>query len=246
MIPGRITIPAPSGPGATLTLTGRERENLLLWKPRVKEAVTVTDGVGRVYRARVEEIQDESALLTVFEDAGELTLMEPRVTLLQALPARERMELIIQKTAELGVSAIVPFKSERSISIEERESAQKKAHRWNDIALAASKQCRRDTIARVFPYTTFEGAMEYSAAGGLKIMLYEKAGKPLKELLSNAKSGAPVEKVIVLGGPEGGFTDDEAQKAAVNGFTPVSLGRRILRAETASIIAVGIIGYELC
>jgi 16S rRNA (uracil1498-N3)-methyltransferase len=161
------------------------------------------------------------------------------IVLLQALPEKERMELIIQKTTELGVSRIIPFKSKRSISLEEREAKQKKAHRWQDIALKATQQSRRALIPRVEAYRSFEEALASCTEEGLRILLWERQGKPLKEVLGSFS----FQRVYGMVGPEGGFTQEEVEAARRMGFLPVKLGQRILRTETAAIILVALLQY---
>lgn len=235
---GRIIL-SGAAIGGAFDLRGDAFRALMSWNPRMKEAVTVVSN-DALFRARVESIEENCARIKVFEEMGPVG-NEVEITLLQALPEKERMELIIQKTTELGVSTIVPFKSEKSISIDERDSVQKKSHRWQDIALKAAKQSRRPDIPSVTPFCSFEDALR--AEVGLKIMLWEKSGLPsLKSVLRGYNGGGPV---AVLSGPEGGFTDEEAGAAKGAGFVPVSLGNRILRAETSAIAAVGIIGYEM-
>ncbi|MBI4950192.1 MAG: 16S rRNA (uracil(1498)-N(3))-methyltransferase [Deltaproteobacteria bacterium] len=212
---------------------------LMRWRPRIKEAMTVVSG-GSLFRARIEHLGDKGARIKVFEEMGPIG-SEIEITLLQALPEKERMELIIQKTTELGVASIIPFKSEKSISIDERDSAQKKSHRWQEAALKAAKQSRRPDIPSIEPFCAFEDALRTEA--GLKIMLWEKSGLPsLKGVLRGYNGPGPV---ALLSGPEGGFTDEEAETAKGAGFVPVSLGNRILRAETSAIAATGIIAYEV-
>ncbi len=224
-------------------LSGAPRENLLLWKPRLAEAVTISDAAGRLFRARVIELNMETARLTVFEEDGVEKPPLLEITLAQALPEKERMELIIQKTTELGISRVIPFKSQRSISLDEREKGQRKAHKWQEIALKASKQSRRASITQVLPYASFDDALSVAKNARLKIMLSEKKGIPrLKGLLSGKRE---IKSVALLSGPEGGFTDEEVAAASSRGFTLVSLGNRILRAETAPIIATGLLQYEL-
>jgi 16S rRNA (uracil1498-N3)-methyltransferase len=151
------------------------------------------------------------------------------------------MELIIQKTTELGVSAIIPFKSERSISLEERESKQKKSHRWQEIAIKAVQQSRRAGVPRVEAYLSFMEALKSCEGEGLKILLYEKEGENLKNVLKRYQP----KKIFAMVGPEGGFTEEEVALAKDKGFIPVKLGQRILRTETAAITLVGILQYEL-
>jgi 16S rRNA (uracil1498-N3)-methyltransferase len=163
------------------------------------------------------------------------------VILLQALPEKERMELIIQKATELGVSCIVPFKSRRSISLEEREVRQKKSHRWQEIAVKAVQQSRRSRVPRIEPYRSYQDALNFCGKEGLKILLWEKKGESLREILRQYHP----QKVYIGVGPEGGFTEEEVALAKDKGFIPVKLGQRILRTETAAITMVGILQYEL-
>lgn len=224
----------------SFTLTGRALEALLEWQPRTGEILTVTDREGRGYRARVKDLGEGGAEIFVFEEIPWPVVPPVEVILLQALPEKERMELIIEKATELGVSTIVPFKSRRSISLEERERKQKKAHRWPSIALRASKQSRRAVIPEIKPYCTFEQALKM-AETPLKLMLWEgERDLHLRAYLH----GRPPQDITLLVGPEGGFDDGEVEEARERGFITVSLGGRVLRTETASIALVGIVAYE--
>ena len=185
--------------------------------------------------------QSERASVLVFEAFPSSTESSVEIILLQALPEKERMELIIQKATELGVSAIVPFKSQRSISLEERDVKQKKSLRWQEIAIKAVQQSRRARVPHVEPYRSFQEVLEVCRGEGLKILLWEKEGEPLRKIL---RQYLP-KRVYVVVGPEGGFTEEEVRSAKDRGFIPIKLGQRILRTETAAITLVGILQYEL-
>jgi 16S rRNA (uracil1498-N3)-methyltransferase len=224
-----------------LSIQGRAFDAFLLWRLRPGEAVTITDKDNVLWRARVIRTSKDSAELRVFERRG--TNPDVDVTLIQALPEKERMELIIQKAGELGATRIAPIKTARSISIEERESGQRKAHKWQEVALKASRQCRSSFITEVMPYRQFMDALGLCRGSGLNIMLVEKGDAvPIKDALSSPGRGRGI---CVLTGPEGGFEDHEINAAVQRGFTPVSLGQRILRTETASIAAMAVISCEL-
>ncbi|MBI1912968.1 MAG: 16S rRNA (uracil(1498)-N(3))-methyltransferase [Deltaproteobacteria bacterium] len=225
------------------TLSEDGLKNLLSWKPRIGEAFTISDADSNLFRARLIELGMDTARVIVFEQIGKAA-PEPEITLIQALPEKERMELIIQKATELGVKRVIPFKSEKSTSLEEREALQKKSHKWQEIALKAAKQSRRDTIPDVLPYCSFEEAMGLCEDAGLKLILWERQGiTHLKGALKSFKNPSP--KVCLLSGPEGGLEEPEIDKARQSGFIPVSLGKRILRTETAAIIGVALVQYEL-
>jgi 16S rRNA (uracil1498-N3)-methyltransferase len=230
--------------GRRYRVEGRAYEALKLWRPRPGEALTIAGASGVLWRARVVRLGPTDAEVVVFEEAGEES-GGPMVTLLQALPEKERMELVIQKTTELGVDAIVPFKSSRSTSLEERDSMQRKSHKWQEAALRASRQSRRASIPVVSGYCGFSEALASARDAHLKLMLLERVGMMgIKDALKETSTVMPG-AVAVVSGPEGGFTDAEADEARMAGFVPISLGVRILRAETASILAIGLIRYEL-
>ncbi|MFZ3073289.1 MAG: RsmE family RNA methyltransferase [Thermodesulfobacteriota bacterium] len=243
---GQITFDKKLSLGEELIVIGTNNENLILWNLRKGGAVTISDSGARLFRARVTTIGKTSSMLLVFEDTGfEKTNL--RVILLQALPEKERMELIIQKTTELGVHRIIPFKSEKSTSLKERDLKQEKSLRWEDVALKAAKQSRRPDIPEIVPYCAFKEAISFCDKTSLKIMLKQGSGiMSLKEFLKNIPPLANGRnEAALLVGPEGGFSEEEAQEAEKAGFTGVSLGSSILRTETAAIIGVGIMRYEL-
>ncbi len=245
---GLIRVDARLEEGLEITLKDRALCSLLLWKPRPGEALTVVDAEGARFRARLTVLRRDRAVLQVFE-AFEMVAKVPHVLLLMALPEKERMETIIEKTTELGVTAILPFKSARSISLAEREARQKKAHKWPEIALRAAKQSRRATIAQVLEYRAFREALAASdknTEDTLKVILHHEDDetKPIKGVLREA-AAKKTKKAVILCGPEGGFTSEEAAAAKEQGFIPATLGPRILRTETAAIITTGLVIYEL-
>jgi 16S rRNA (uracil1498-N3)-methyltransferase len=227
--------------GKEVLIEGPPLEALRFQGGRVGSLITLTDSKGNDFRGRVLRLSEKEALILPFE-VFQLPVESPlEVILFQALPEKERIELIIQKATELGVSTIIPFKSERSISLEERETKQKKAHRWQMIAVKAVQQSRRAKVPLVEPYRPFNEVFKGCMEDGLKILLYEKKGKNLKKLLRQYQP----EKIYAMVGPEGGFTEEEVIEAKDQGFIPVKLGQRILRTETAAITLVGILQYEL-
>lgn len=239
----RISIDGELMIGKEYEINGESLENLKEWEPRVGEAITVIDSEGREGRARILEQTKDECKVHVFETFEESSESSVDILLLQALPDKERMELIIQKASELGVTGIVPFKSEKSITLEERESKQKKAHKWGDIALKAAKQCRRGGVAEIYDYATFDNAILQGSVCDLKLILKEgRGGKSIKEVIGEQKACGSIALMI---GPEGGFAEPEVDEAIRAAYVPVTLGQRILRTETAAIAALTILQYEL-
>ncbi|MDI7259386.1 MAG: 16S rRNA (uracil(1498)-N(3))-methyltransferase [Thermodesulfobacteriota bacterium] len=252
--------------GKKVAIEGSPLEALQFQGGRAGSIITLTDSEGNDFRGRVVHLSEEKAFILAFDVFQSPTESSLEIYLLQALPEKERMELIIQKATELGVSTIIPFKSQRSIALEEREAKQKKSHRWQEIAIKAVQQSRRAKVPKVEPYRSFKEALELCEEEGLRILLWEKEGKNLKEVLKRfpalyppfEKGGEPAcrtgrggfktnrpGRVYVMVGPEGGFTEGEVRLAKDKGFIPIKLGQRILRTETAAITLVGILQYEL-
>jgi 16S rRNA (uracil1498-N3)-methyltransferase len=227
--------------GKEVMIKGPPLEALHFQGGRLGSLVTLTDPEGNDFRGRVTRLSEEEASIFIFDAFPSPTESPLEIILLQALPEKERMELIIQKATELGVSAILPFQSERSISLKERETKQEKAHRWQHIAIKAVQQSRRAKVPYVGQCRLFQEVLEDCREDGLKVLLWEKEGENLKGVLRQSLT----QKIYVMVGPEGGFTDREVKSAKEKGFIPVKLGQRILRTETAAITLVGILQYEL-
>jgi len=210
-------------------------------EPYQGEIITVQDAAGKAFRGRIVELKADQARVFIFEEMREPLEPPFDLCLFQALPERERMELIIQKATELGASCIYPFKSRHSISLEEREAVQPKAHRWQQIALKAAKQCRRASLPLVAPYCSFAQALDLARPLELKVMLWEKEEQRLASLIRDMPAPKGIALII---GPEGGWAEEEVQQARQAGVATAGLGGRILRTETAAIAACAIIQYE--
>jgi len=237
----RICFPAQLRTGKEISLEGNPFSALLAREPLQGEIITVTDAMGKEFRGRIVELGDDWAHCHIFEELREPTEPPFDLVLLQALPDKERMELIIQKGTELGVKTIIPFKSKYSISLQEREAVQPKAHRWQRIALKAAKQCRRAIVPFVAPYCSFERAIDQARPMELKLLLLEKEEERLAPLI---RGMPPPKGIALMVGPEGGWETREVEGAREEGFFPVGLGGRILRTETAAIAACAILQYE--
>ncbi len=158
------------------------------------------------------------------------------ITLACALIRREKFELVLQKAAELGVRRIVPFESSRCVVHARSEKADKQKQRWEKILQEAAEQCKRDLIPELTPILSF--AELPSVMSAVNCCAYEAAGKSAKTL-SQACAGAPSVTAVI--GPEGGFSEAEVLRLQEAGFVPVTLGSRILRAETAAIYVCSVL-----
>ena len=215
---------------------------LTAWQARPGEIVTIVDSQQTYYRARIIRFDPEEAVVVPFQRLPRPMESVVEIDVYQALPEKERFELILQKLTEIGVTRIIPYTSSRSISLPERDAGQKKSHRWPEVVLRAAKQCRRALIPQLFPVMTWDQAIYNAGRAEIKLLLYEgEAPWSLGEIL---KGGRP-SRVSLLIGPEGGFTDEEVEEARTLGFIPVSVGPRILRTETAAILAAALVQFAV-
>ncbi len=216
--------------------------NVLRMKPG--EVVRVADGFGTCYEGKIGEICSDQVIVSLSGDAVESTELPVTVTLFQGLPKSDKMELIIQKNTELGVSSIVPVATSRAVVKLDEKKADSKVRRWNGIAEAAAKQSKRTLIPEVCPVINFKQALKDAAEYEVKLMPYENAeGMTFtRKCIGEIRPGA---KVAVFIGPEGGFSEEEVEAASAAGFVPVTLGRRILRTETAGMSVLSMLAYAL-
>lgn len=221
----RIVLDGTIEVGREFLIKGPPLEALRFQRARAGSLVTLTDAEGKDFRGRVIDLSEIKASIFVFDAFPSPTESFLEMILLQALPEKERMELIIQKATELGVSRIVPFKSERSISLGEREAKQKKAHRWQHIAIKAVEQSRRARVPLVEEYRSFAEALDDCREEGLKMTLWEREGEKLKVVLKqylNNPSLSPFGKNLPLPPFEkGGRRRPESDSGAgrMGGFT---------------------------
>lgn len=215
--------------GGRVTITGEEFHHLhhVLRKSEGSE-LHVADGEGIMYRVRVERIAREEAECRILESFSGFNEPRRKVTLLQALlkqPAR--MEWIVEKSTELGVSRIIPLTAERCLT------RHAKAERWTHLARTAMKQCLRCAIPDISPLMPLEEALRANSAGNV-ILFHESA----REMLDVASLPAEDRPLLLCIGPEGGFTEDEVRKVEAAGGAVLSLGPRRLRSETAAVAAL--------
>ena len=220
-------------------------KNVLRMKEGEEISLTVP-GDGNEYRCAISGFMDDKVeldLLFVKECDVELP---GRITVYQALPKADKMELIITKAVELGAARIVPVATSRAVVRLDETKAEKKVARWNAISEAAAKQSKRAYIPEVSRVLTMPEALADCAAFEHKIIPYEladpKSMEQTREAVRNIKPGS---EVAVFIGPEGGFTKEEMGSAIQSGFTPVTLGHRILRTETASLVVLSWINFVL-
>lgn len=217
-------------------------------RAKVGDAVTISDGSGWEYETEIEKIEETGVTLRITDRQKDATEPETRVTLFQGVPKAAKMETVIQKTVELGVDKIVPVFMARTIVVE-KGNFSKKLLRWQKIADEAVKQCKRGVIPQVEQPLDFDGMLKTLAEYDLLICPYEnEEGRTMRDCLLDAKreNGKKPKKIAVMIGPEGGFADEEIEKLRElpQPVETVSLGKIILRTETAGMAALAMIMYE--
>ncbi len=187
---------------------------------------------------RIESFEGECVIAEIIEERFQDTSLPIKIFLFQGLPKSDKMELIIQKAVELGVDGIIPVEMNRCVVRLDDKKKKNKTDRWQAIAESAAKQSKRTSIPEVFNVMTYKQALSKAAELDVFLVPYEcKDGmEATKKALSEIKSGM---SVGILIGPEGGFELNEIDAATEAGGITVSLGKRILRTETAAITAVG-------
>lgn len=229
--------------GDTMTITGQDAAHITR-SLRMKEgdSLTVCGGQGLDFHCVIASMTDSEVLLRVEETVPTDSEPSVRLTLYQGLPKGDKLELIIEKTVELGVTAIVPVLMQRSVSRPDTKSAAKKKERWQKIALSAAKQCGRGVIPTVEPMITFRQMLPRLREHQAVLFFYECGGLPLPEALGGIVQKGLTDVAVVIG-PEGGFDLAEAQALQESGALTATLGKRILRTETAPIAAAAAIMY---
>lgn len=217
--------------------------NVLRMKPG--EEIAVSNGLdGKEYRCSITAFETDSVTceLRFIEEAG--TELPAKVYLFQALPKSDKMELIIQKAVELGVYEVIPVAAKRCVTRLEQKKAESKTARWQTIAEAAAKQSKRAIIPKVAEVMNFSQAVKLAADMEVRLIPYELAEgmDKTRELIQTLKPG---HRVALFIGPEGGFEESEIREAAENGIEPITLGKRILRTETAGMTVLSWIMYRL-
>lgn len=195
------------------------------------DELTLCDTKGTDYLCRISEL-GETVVLDVLSSKPNETEPSVKITLYQALPKGDKLDFIVQKSTELGVFKIVPVMTEFCVAKADKTSFQKKQQRLNKIAREASKQSGRGIIPTVENIITFDEALK-SLSGGNSIFCYEQGGEKISKAIDR-----DVKEVNVFVGSEGGFSKAEAEKLIQNGVSNVTLGRLILRCETAPIAAI--------
>lgn len=217
------------------------------------EEITVSDGFGHEYLCKVQTLSEDSVQAEILERREVSVELASKIVLFQCLPKGDKMELIIQKAVELGASAIVPVASKRCVVKLDAKKEESKRKRWQAIAESAAKQSGRAVVPEVMPVVSFSQALKQAEALDVRLIPYECADEILggeqvtamektRQVLGTIQRG---QSIGIFIGPEGGLEKQEVESAMAGGVQPVTLGRRILRTETAGLCILSVLMFQL-
>lgn len=220
-------------------------KNVLRMKPG--EAVLISDGTGKDYNCQVETYTEGEGILEILSENEDSRELPSRIWLFQGLPKSDKMEVIIQKAVELGAAGVIPVATRNAVVKLDAKKAESKVRRWQAIAESAAKQSKRSYIPKVGAVMSLKEAFSYIEEQKFDLCMIpyelEKGMDGTKKVLSRLASG---QQIAVFIGPEGGFDEEEIRLALEKNVIPVSLGKRILRTETAgpAILALLMMKFE--
>lgn len=227
-----------------ITIKGSEAHHIAgVMRLKEGDKIVVFDGTGKEYTGFIKEADKKAKkiIIEIISTKRPFTGTLPEIVLAQSIPKKDKMDYIVEKAVELGVSRVIPVISKRTIVRPDKASRKKKTERWRRIAVAASKQCGSLSVPKI------ENIVEYHEIMGrldnYDLVLFaclDEGTIPLKKAISSFKSG----KVLVFIGPEGDFTPEEIILATRDNSRFVSLGRKVLKSDTAGLFILSILNYE--
>jgi 16S rRNA (uracil1498-N3)-methyltransferase len=238
----RFYAPQPQIVNGKLKIKGDEVKHIRkVLRLKAGDEIIVFDGLGKEYEGTIVEEEPASITIKIENIFSSIEDSHLEVTLAQSLLKGEKMDYLIQKATELGIKEIIPFLSSRSVPLLEKSRRLKRHHRWEKIAVEASKQCGRGVVPKIETLQDYSEVLQIASPDSLRLILWEREGIKLKDVLARSKEKT---KIFFIIGPEGGFSREEVDESKRAGFIVVTLGRRILRAETASLCFLSILQFD--
>ena len=219
-------------PDSVVELSDNVVRHLNVLRVKNTEEIVLFNGNGKSYPALPEVLEKRRASVRILREEATDNESPLNITLVQAVSAAERMDFTLQKSVELGVAEIRPVISERCVVRLSGERAEKRVVRWQEIVVSACEQSGRNIVPKVLPLTTYAQALQQLPQETTKLLMSLNRAQKLSDI--RPQSG----KVVFMVGPEGGWTEKEEQQAFDAGFQSVTLGKRVLRTETASLAAI--------
>ena len=228
-----------------IVITGADVNHIRnVLRMRADEEVLIADGQGAEYRCKLIELGENEVRAQILWKLDGNAELASAITLFQGLPKSDKMDFIVQKCVELGVSRIVPVSTKRAVVKLDAKKEQTRLKRWNTISESAAKQSGRGVIPEVSGVMTFGKALEEAKKLDVLLIPYERA-ENMAETRRVMGSIQPGQSVGIFIGPEGGFEESEVEEAVAAGAQAITLGKRILRTETAGLAVMAMLGYLL-
>ncbi|HEZ0913097.1 TPA: 16S rRNA (uracil(1498)-N(3))-methyltransferase [Neisseria meningitidis] len=228
----RFYLPENLSVGQTVNLPDNIVRHLNVLRVRPNENITLFDGKGKAHAAQLTVLEKRRAEAEILREETADTESPLNITLIQSISSGDRMDFTLQKSVELGVTAIQPVISERCVVRLDGERAAKRLARWQEIVISACEQSGRNTVPPVLPIIGYREALDKMPSESTKLIMSINRARKLGDI--RHPSGA----IVFMVGPEGGWTEQEEQQAFDAGFQAVTLGKRILRTETAALAAL--------
>lgn len=244
----RYFVPESDWDNMNITIRGDDAHHInRVIRSKEGDRVICNHPNGKAAICEIFEIASSEIHLKIQEWLEKSAELPVDVTISQGLPKGDKFDLIVQKGTELGAHSFIPFNAERSVVVWDDKKMDKKMKRFAKIVKEASEQSHRNRIPRIMPMMTLSELIEESSSYDVKIFPYEEEArsdhhKSLGKIVNGLESG---QKLLICIGPEGGFSANEASELTKNGFSPVRLGPRILRTETAALYVLASISYHL-
>ncbi len=228
----------------TIVISDREdvRHISKVLRLKTKETIEISDGETYEYLAQISDISQDFVEAIILEKNHFQREPLLNITLYQSVPKQSKMETIVQKSVELGASNIIPVFTERTI-VQDKGNFNKKVERWQKISYGASKQSKRGIVPKVGKPLSFDEMLQEIQDKELVLLLYEDEKRTYMKEVLRKQNG--IKKMAIIVGPEGGFSEEEVVKIIDHGAVSVSLGKTILRTETAGEAALAMVLYEL-
>jgi len=239
----RFYIDASAVAGSLATLRGSEAhhlKNVLRLKPG--DRIKLIDGTGSEYEAAIKSLAAGEVEIEIRCRMQAPVNAGARILVAQAFLKEKKMDDLVRRLSELGIAGWVPFFADRCVPRPDKSRLAGRLQRWKRIAAEAAKQCRRSDILRIHEPLSFKAMLEFSQPCDLKMVFWENETAPLNPDFGVKREGS-LKKIMLVLGPEGGFTEQEIAAARQAGFAVAGLGPRILRAETATLAASTLIQY---
>jgi 16S rRNA (uracil1498-N3)-methyltransferase len=227
-----------------VTITGSDVNHIKnVLRMRIGEKIRISSESGQDYFCEIAELTDDFVQADILDEKASSTELPSKIYLFQGLPKGERMEYIIQKAVELGVYEIIPVSMKYCVVKLDEKKAANKIKRWQAISESAAKQSKRSMIPKIHPVMSFREAAAYAATCDLRILPYENE-RGMSATVETLQKVQPGQSISVFIGPEGGFAQEEVD-AVRDDMDIISLGKRILRTDTAAICTMSMLMLEL-